>query len=248
MKKASKQRAGARNSRSAVDVPRPWKCDVCLTIFATRSALACHAKFAHGDRSSVRLAVPTSTCPWCQTDFHTRLPAIRHVELANASECHMVWVIGALPLRDPNDHEVHEANERENEWLFKNAEKLAKIRLLVSRRFHLPTMTCWCVRQKANRKTLGFIRERVVKSVLLDRPSLIFDLHYTITVNYFKLLSLVSSVRSSADTICHNCNTHHQVEHQKNVPTTTVPFSAVTSPCSMCPSPCHCLLVLCSQS
>ena len=94
-KKASKQWACARCIRPGVGIPRPWVCDGRQRTFVTRRALACHARFAHGDCSSVR----------CGSGFG--VPVLLHVEHAQAS------------LRDPDDHEVREANEGDNEWLRK---------------------------------------------------------------------------------------------------------------------------------
>ena len=52
-----------------------------------------------------------------QNEFHVRLRAIRCVEQAKKSDCHLAWVTGALPLCDPEDPEVCEANRRVTAWL-----------------------------------------------------------------------------------------------------------------------------------
>ena len=54
----------------------------------------CHARFAHGERDTARLAVWGSTCP----EFHTRL------RQAKIADCHLAWVVGALPLRELDDN------------------------------------------------------------------------------------------------------------------------------------------------
>ena len=136
VKKASNQRARARNCRTAVDVLRPWRCDVCLRTLG-------HARFAHGDRAIPWLAVLISTCPWCQTDLHTRLHAIRHVEQTNASVWHGSSMLSRCVMRTTTRCE---RPTRATTSGPDSAEKLAKTRLMVRRWFDMPAMTCWCVR------------------------------------------------------------------------------------------------------